>query len=447
VPVGRDLTKGPEWQQLLGFAFPMMGAQLLQVTYSMVDAIILGNFVSATALGAASVPGPIIWVASSIASGMGTGTNIIAAQYMGAEKEDEVRSAAATSVLFCGLLGVLLSALCALLSGPIIHSFLQTPIEMEPEATVYLAVYSVGFLFQLLYQVFYGITRAFGDSKASLIFLMVAAVLNLVLDLGFIILLDLGVAGAALASVIAQAGSAIAAFLYLVIKYPIVSPALRQLRLDRRQLALIIKVSLPVTFQMVVQSAGFLLLQRMVNSFGTASIEGFAAMGKTEELMHIPIICVSTALTSFVGQNMGARRVDRAERGIRFALYGMLALSVALGGIMLLCDRYILHLFNITGESMLRGKEHMDVMCLLLPVFTVGRVLNGALQGAGDVHIPVISSFTDLILRLVLTALLSLTPVSFRAVYLSTPPAWIISCLITVIRFRQGRWKYIQIIP
>ena len=207
--MGRDLTKGPEWRQLLGFAFPMMGAQLLQVTYSMVDAIVVGNFVSATALGAVSVPGPIIWVVSSIASGMGTGTNIIAAQYVGASKEDEVRSAAATSVLFCGLLGIVLSVLCALLSGPIVRSFLQTPTEMEWEATVYLAVYSIGFFFQLLYQVFYGITRAFGDSKASLLFLLVAAILNLVLDLGFIILLDWGVVGAALASVIAQAGSAV----------------------------------------------------------------------------------------------------------------------------------------------------------------------------------------------------------------------------------------------
>lgn len=235
----------------------MMGAQLLQVTYSMVDAIVVGNFVSATALGAVSVPGPIIWVVSSIASGMGTGTNIIAAQYVGASKEDEVRSAAATSVLFCGLLGIVLSVLCALLSGPIVRSFLQTPTEMEWEATVYLAVYSIGFFFQLLYQVFYGITRAFGDSKASLLFLLVAAILNLVLDLGFIILLDWGVVGAALASIIAQAGSAVAALVYLIVRYPHISSAFRQLRLDRQQLSLIARVSLPVTFQMVVQSAGF----------------------------------------------------------------------------------------------------------------------------------------------------------------------------------------------
>ena len=146
--MGKDLTKGSEWRQLLGFALPMMGAQLLQVTYSMVDAIVVGNFVSAAALGAVSVPGPIIWIASAIASGMGTGTNIIVAQYVGAEKHKEIRSAVVTSILFCGILGAAISMICALLSGPIVHSFLQTPPEMQQDAVTYLAIYSIGFFFQ-----------------------------------------------------------------------------------------------------------------------------------------------------------------------------------------------------------------------------------------------------------------------------------------------------------
>lgn len=442
----RDLTKGSEWRQLLLFALPMMGAQLLQVTYSMVDAIVVGNFVGPTALGAVSIPGPIMWIASSIAAGMGSGTNIITAQYYGAERKESLRSAAVTSVLFSGLLGLLLSVVCIVgAPGMVIH-LLQTPAEMESDAVTYLAIYSIGFFFQMLYQVFYGITRAFGDSKASLLFLLVAALLNLVLDLFFVVSLGMGVDGAAIASVIAQVGSAVAAFLYLMIRYPFLRPRRGDMRPDLGQLSLILRVSIPVTLQMVVQSAGFLLLQRFVNSFGSASIEGFATMGKTEELMHIPILCVSTALASFVGQNMGAHQVERAERGIRAALIRMVILSIILGALMILFDRYILGLYNISGESLLRGREHLDVMCLLLPVFTVQRMLNGALQGAGDVRIPVISSFADLGLRLLFTALLAATPVGFRSIYLSTPPAWIAACLITVLRFRKGAWKEKQII-
>ena len=442
----RDLTKGSEWRQLLLFALPMMGAQLLQVTYSMVDAIVVGNFVGPTALGAVSIPGPIIWIASSIAAGMGSGTNIIAAQYFGAERKAELRSAAVTSVLFSALLGLLLSGVCILCAPGMVVHLLQTPAEMKSDAIAYLAIYSAGFFFQMLYQAFYGITRAFGDSKASLLFLLVAALLNLILDLLFVVSLGMGVAGAAIASVIAQVGSAVAAFLYLMLRYPFLRPQRGDMRPDLRQLALILRVSIPVTLQMVVQSAGFLLLQRFVNSFGPSSIEGFATMGKTEELMHIPILCVSTALASFVGQNMGAHQVDRAERGIRAALIRMILLSILLGALMILFDRYILGLYNISGESLLRGREHLDVMCLLLPVFTVHRMLNGALQGAGDVRIPVISSFADLGLRLLFTALLAATPVGFRSIYLSTPPAWIAACLITVLRFRKGAWKEKQII-
>lgn len=439
--MAKNLTEGPEWRQLLLFALPMMGAQLLQVTYSMVDAIVVGNFISSNALGAVSIPGPVIWVASSISAGMGSGVNIIVAQYFGAMRRKEICSAAVTSVLFSVALGLFLSAAGILSASAIVRDFLRTPPEMETDAVTYLAIYSIGFFFQILYQIFYGITRALGDSKASLLFLLVAAVLNLVLDLVFVVYLKMDVAGAAIASVAAQIGSAAAALFYLLFRYSFLYSRESGARPAWGQLSLILRVSIPVTLQMAVQSAGFLLLQRMVNSFGPASIEGFAAMGKTEELMHIPIICISTALASFVGQNMGAGQVHRVERGVRAALVNTVILSVILGGLMLIFDRHILGLYNITGEALLRGREHLDVMCLLLPVFTVHHIFNGALQGAGDVRIPVISSFADLALRLIFTALLALTPVSFRSIYLSTPPAWITACLITAARFRQGTWK------
>lgn len=441
------MTQGKEWKQLLLFALPMMGAQLLQVTYSMVDAMVVGNFVSAGALGAVSVPGPVIWIAGAIASGMGAGTNIIIAQYFGAGRREEIQSAAVTAAGFSALLGLALTLACIASAGPLLDGLLQIPAEMRRDAWTYLAIYSVGFLFQMLYQVFYGITRALGDSRASLLFLLVAAVLNLALDLLFVAWLGWGVAGAAWASVIAQVGAAAAAFLYLWVRCPELRPDRTQLRPGRPQLRLLLRVSIPVTVQMAVQAAGFLLLQRLVNSFGPASIEGFAAMGRTEELMHIPVICMSTALASFVGQNMGAGQVRRAERGIRSALVCTLAVEAVLGALMFRFDEGILGLYNITGESLLRGREHLDLMCLLVPVFTVQQILNGALQGAGDVRVPVISSLTDLVLRLVGTALLALTPLSFRAIYLSTPPAWITACLISLIWFLTGRWKQKTVLP
>ncbi|MGN8895697.1 MATE family efflux transporter [Flavonifractor sp. HCP28S3_F3] len=444
--MSRSFINGSVTRQLLLFALPMMGAQLLQVTYSMVDAMVVGNFVSSNALGAVSIPGPVLWIASSIAAGMGAGTNIIIAQFFGADRQEDIRAAASTGTFFCILLGLAVSALCILTARPLLTGLLQTPVEMYRDAYVYLVIYSAGFLFQILYQMFYGISRALGDSKAALAFLLIAAVLNLVLDLVLVAGAGMGTKGAAIASVASQAGSAVAALGYLLYRYPQLRTALLRPRFHTQQMALIFRLSIPVTVRMAVQAAGFLLLQRLVNSFGPASIEGFAVMGKTEELMHIPVLCMSTALSSFVGQNMGAGLADRAECGIYSTLRLTLAAEAVLGTLMFLFDTRILSLYNITGEALLRGSEHLDLMCLMLPVFTVQEIINGALQGAGDVRAPIISSFTDLILRLSGTWLLSLTPVDFRSIYLSTPPAWIIACAISVTRFRRGAWKNTQLI-
>lgn len=437
----RNLTQGTEGKQLLLFALPMMGAQVLQVTYSMVDAMVVGNFVSANALGAVSVPGPILWVASSVAAGMGTGSTIIVSQYFGAGRQESVRASAVALIFLCTLIGLAMSLFCVLSSDLLLQGLLQTPSEMLRDARTYLHIYSLCFFFQMLYQVFYGIVRAFGDSRASMLFLLVASLLNVALDLVFVARMELGVAGAAMASVIAQAGAAAAAILYLLTRYPEVLPGLQEICPTPDKLWLVLRLSVPVTLQMVLHAAGFLVLQRMVNSFGPASIEGFAAMGKTEELMHIPVNCMSAALSAFVGQNIGAGQTERAERGFQAALRITLAVTLSLGGVVLLFDTRILGLYNITGEALLRGREHLDMMCLLLPVFTLQQLSNGVLQGAGDVRIPVVSSFTDLTLRLLGTKLLSLTAVSFRSIYLSTPPAWIAACLISFVRFHRGSWK------
>nr|WP_326171521.1 MATE family efflux transporter [uncultured Oscillibacter sp.] len=439
------MTQGREWRQLLFFALPMMGAQLLQVAYSIADAVIVGNFVSAQALGAVSVPGPILWIASSIASGMGAGTNIIIAQYFGARQHENIRSSAISSVWLGGAAGLAVTLLCIVSARPLLQGFLHTPPEMLSDASAYLTIYSIGFLFQMLYHIFYGITRAFGDSRAALLFLLVAAMLNVVLDLFFVAGLGMGAAGVALASTVSQAGSALAALLYLLRKFPQLRPSRQDWRPQREKLALVLRFSGPVTLQMTLQAAGFLLLQRLVNSFGPASIEGFAAMGKTEELIHIPVNCMASALASFVGQNIGAGQIERARKGCRAALAITLGAALILGTGMLMFDRRILGFYNITADALLRGTEHLDVMCILLPVFTVQQVINGALQGAGDVQIPVVSSFTDLVLRLAGAKLLSLTALSFRSIYLSSPPAWIIACLISVIRYRQGTWAKQQL--
>lgn len=441
----KSLTVGSESKLILLFSLPLLFSQFLQVSYSMVDAIIVGNYVGSASLGAVSVSGTLLWISNAAAMGLGTGTNILLAQYFGARKTRNIQQALITITIFCLIIGLLFSFIIAFTCDSILLQLLHIPMEMFEEAKAYLMVSAFGVVFQILYQVFYGACRSFGDSTSSLIFLMVAALMNLVLDLLFVPYLHLGVLGAAYASVMSQIAACIAALLYLHRHFSFAFPGKGEGLFHIQQLSSFLKFSLPISTQLVVQSSGFLLLQRLVNSFGPASIEGFAVMDRTECFIHIPALSIATAISSFVGQNVGARQYQRVEKGIRFSLIISLAISVVIGTLMFLFAEPVLRIYNISGDALLRGREHLRIMCVLLPVYTVSQIVNGALQGAGDVTIPVISTFTDLALRLTFAYIMAQTLIGFRSIYLSSPPAWIIACAISVIRYRKGIWKKKQI--
>ena len=184
------------------------------------------------------------------------------------------------------------------------------------------------------------------------------------------------------------------------------------------------RLSIPIMLQTGVNSIGFLILQRLINSFGAPSIEGYAAMLKVEQLAHIPSQSFNVAISSFAGQNIGAKKLDRARRGYRTTILMGVLISISISIVVLLFDRPLLQIFNITGESLRRAKEHL----------------------AGDVKIPAASGFINLGIRLALSFLLALTPVGFRCYYVSMPPAWLIACFVVVMRYRSGKWREFRIV-
>lgn len=207
---------------------------------------------------------------------------------------------------------------------------------MRFDSMAYFLIYSGGIIFQLLYNVTYGILRAHGDSRGALIFLMISAALNIVLDCVFISIFHMGVSGAAAATVIAQAGSAIASFLYLRHIFPDLLPKRRYLYAWKGQGALLMRLSIPIMLQTGVNSIGFLILQRLINSFGAPSIEGYAAMLKVEQLAHIPSQSFNVAISSFAGQNIGAEKLDRARRGYRTTILMGVLISISISIVVLL---------------------------------------------------------------------------------------------------------------
>lgn len=437
----KDLTVGKEGRTILLFTLPMMGANLLQVMYNFVDSVVVGNFVSSTALGAVGISSPLIWLLLAMATGLGTGTSIIISQYYGARKHDDVRRTTTTSILFAAVLGIILTLICLLTGKSILWAFLGTPEEMQELSYTYFAIYSCGLIFQFLYNVLYGILRALGNSKGALLFLFIAAILNTLLDLLFVVSFGWGVAGAALATVIAQAGSAAASALYLWTTFPHMRFKFREFKFDGEKLNLILKLGIPVTLQSAVMAFGFILLQKLVNSFGPASIEGFVAMNKTEQIAHIPSNSFHAAIANFTGQNIGANRIDRVKRGYKATLLMANSICLVLTIFLIIFDTALLSLFNISGDSMLRAREHLNIVAYFLVISATSHVTNGMLQGAGDVKIPAVASFVNLSIRLIVAFTMAATIIDFRSIYLSLPPAWLIACAISIIRYRSGIWK------
>lgn len=225
----KDMTEGREWSSILLFSLPIMGANLLQVLYNLADSVIVGNLISATALGAVGLTSSMTWLLTAICTSIGAGVNIAVAQYFGAKKETDIQESISVSYLIAIIASIFLTAACFLTARPVIFGFLQAPEEMRFDSMAYFLIYSGGIIFQLLYNVTYGILRAHGDSRGALIFLMISAALNIVLDCVFISIFHMGVSGAAAATVIAQAGSAIASFLYLRHIFPDLLPKRRYL--------------------------------------------------------------------------------------------------------------------------------------------------------------------------------------------------------------------------
>lgn len=437
----KDMTIGTEWKAIALFTLPIMGSNFLQVLYNVVDSVVVGRFVGTTALGAVGLTSSMVWLLVSVCTGLGAGTGIAVSQLFGAKKDREIKEVIASAYSLALVLGVLLTVLMLLLSKPIIFDLLQAPPSMREMSLTYYRIYCLGILVQLVYNVAYGILRAHGDSKGALFFLFISAVLNVVLDCIFVIVLKWSVAGAAIATVIAQTGCAVAALIYLKKLFPDLMPSKKYLYAWKKCSRMITSLSVPIVLQNMVSALGFLLLQRLVNSFGDYSIEGYTAMQKIEQIAHIPSTSLNVTISSFVGQNIGAKKLDRVQRGYKVSILMGVVTSVLLAVFVIAFDDQLLGIFGVTGESLRRGREHLDLLMVCIWISTITNITCGFLQGAGDVKIPAVSGFVNLGIRLGLSFLLAATAVDFRCFYVSIFPSWAAACLFVVLRYRSGKWK------
>ena len=443
--VKKSMTQGAEWKHLLLFALPLMGGQALQQLYNTVDGIIVGNFVGDIALGAVGVCAPVTLLFTSIALGMCTGVSVVASQYFGAGKQEELRRSASTSIIMLLITGVIFSVIGAVFSRNVLGDLLGVGEWYLDDAALYFGIYAVGLVFQFAYNAFAALLRAVGDSKATLYFLLISSAVNLVLDLVFVLVFHWGVAGAAIATVISQAVSAVVAYGYMVRKYAVFRFGKGNFRWHTDSAKVVLRLAAPGTLTYVVMSSGNLVLQRVVNHFGgiyAGLMSGATAGQRVESFISIPIFSFGTAVSTFTGQNVGAGNLERVKKGRKVGLLMGVAVSLTISLVVILLRAPLISLFGVSDEGLRYGMMYLNVFCPALFLFGLYMINNGVLQGSGDVAYNTFTLVTSYTLRIILVYTLAFhTGLEYMAVWIMQPVGWLINNILSWGRYFQGGWK------
>lgn len=439
----RDMTQGPEWKCILLFTLPIMLAQLLQQLYATVDGIVVGNFGSNGGLAAVGNCAIVANVFISISNGMGNGSAILVSQMFGARRRDEMRRAASTAVFLMLVLGLASAILVFAAARPIVLHILGISEEaVIASAVIYLRIYAVGFIFIFLYNIIAAILRAVGDSRALIYFLLVSAVMNVFLDLLFVAAFRWDVAGAAAATVIAQLACVTVSIIYMFRNYPDFRFRLREIRPQRRELALCLKMGLPSTLQQLVVSCGYLLLQRLINSFGQVTMDAWTVGHRYDQYCCIPSLAMMQAMSSFSGQNTGAGRYDRIRRGLRAAIALDLVMVIVIGALLYFLAEPLSMLFNLNDAALAQAVECLHFLPFAYLLFATYIPFNGMFQGCGDPSASAFASLMALFLRVVSSYLLVYCfSGTYNVVWRTYVLGWGAALIFVVVHYLRGTWQ------
>lgn len=438
-----DMTQGVGWKHVVRFSLPMMLGNLLQQLYNTVDGIIVGQFVSEEALGAVGNCASLTFVFIAIAVGLSAGSATVVAQYFGAGKHGDMRRAASSAIILLGSVG-LASAIFGSLASPwLMGTVLGIKSQsVLQDAVAYFSIYSCGLIFQFLYNAVASVLRAVGDSKATLYFLLVATILNLGLDLLFIVRFGWGVAGAALATIIAQFSSTLFSFVYMFRKYPLFCFKLKELQFHADMAKVCLRLGIPAMLQQSVVALGGLFMQRLVNYFGESLMAAFTVGNRVENYMFIPIMALNAGMMTFSGQNTGAGRPDRIRSCWTRIVLISLCLTLGIASLVYIFASDISALFGVKGVSLNMSIEMIRFLSFFFCLFSVYLPTAGLLQGAGDAFFTMLTSLSTLGVRVVAAyTMVFAFGVDYQAVWYAVPMGWVCCVVLAWGRYFSGAWE------
>lgn len=439
---GSSLTEGSIWKSMLLFALPVFLGNVFQQLYNTFDSWVVGNYLGDNALAAVSSSGSLIFMMIGFFNGVAMGAGVIIARCYGARDYDSMRRAIHTDVAFGLTAGILLTALGVAFT-PTILRWMDTPEDVLPQSISYFRYYFCGAIFTVMYNIMVGILHAVGDSRHPLYYLIFSSFVNVVLDLLFVAVFRLGVGSAAIATTISQGVSALLCFRLLLTTKESYRVELKKIRYHWDSFKDIVRYGLPSGVQNSVIAMANLVVQTNINSFGKAAMAGCGSYSKIEGFAFLPITCFAQALSTFVGQNLGAQQYGRVKKGVRFAVICSVSMAELIGVASYLLAPQLISVFNDSPEVVAYGANHMRTICLFYCLLALSHCIAGILRGAGKATVP-------MFIMLGCWCLLRVTYISIamqhinelHTVSMAYPITWFASSVLFIIYFYAADWMH-----
>ncbi len=444
----KDMTEGTPWKRIVEFSVPMLIGNIAQQFYNTADSIIVGKYVGDNALAAVGSASPILNLLLVLFVGIATGAGIMVSQYFGAKDREKLSHTIGVCITLTAIASVIIMIIGPIVTRPLL-TFLNTPASIIDWCADYLIIYFVGIAGFAYYNILAGVLRGLGDSVSALVFLLVATVLNVILDIWFVAGLNMGVAGVALATIIAQGVSAVLCIIKLLKMRNIFDLNLKMLKPNKEFSVKLIKLGLPSGFTQAIFSLAMIVVQSLTNSFGEMVIACNVIVMRVDGFAMMPNFTFGSAMTTYAGQNIGAKKMDRVNEGTKSGTKIAVAVSTTITILILMFGRPLMGVFTDTKELVDLSMHMMQILAVGYIAMAVTQSLSGVMRGAGDTMTPMwISLITTVILRVpVAYGIAYLTRSDLyptgrpESTFISLVVSWTLGAIITTIFFKKGKWR------
>ena len=435
-----NLTEGKVWKVIVRFALPLLIGNLLQQFYNITDSIIVGQFLGKEALAAVSASFFIYYFIISFVIGVGSGTTVVISQLFGAKQYQKVQLAFSSFFIFMLVGGVILSIAGIIFAEPVFR-LANTPEEVIPQAVAYFRIYIGGTFLFVTFNSIISILRGVGESVRPMLFILITTILNIAFDLLFILVFKWGIEGAARATVISQGIGMCIALAYVNNTHPLLSIKKQDMLFDWKLFKESLKIGLPTSVQQCAIALGLIALLGIVNSFGTNTLTAYGAAGKIDTIITQAVLTLSGALAAFCGQNIGAGKLDRVKKGVRFTMYTNIVLGLLTFAAVYLFGDEMMKVFTKDADVVAIGKEYLLIIGGFFIVHGALNVYNGALRGAGDTLFPMLTSLVCLwLIRIPLAYYLS-SWLGRSGIWWAIGISIAIGLVATFVYYKTGIWK------